>query len=78
MNWNDSGFLLSKNKYNAIVFEWSDVTKWNIDGRIMNYAKKYNVKTLCLPHGCSIFLNKNVNEAIKKMLHPTILFNFLN
>jgi|TARA_B100001971_G_C18219928_1_gene556417 hypothetical protein len=58
---------LSKNKYNAIVFEWSDVTKWNIDGRIMNYAKKYNVKTLCLPHGLTIFLNKKVNEGIKKI-----------
>ena len=58
---------LSKNKYHAIIFEWSDVTKWNIDGRIMNYAKKYNVKTLCLPHGCNIFLNKDVNETIKKI-----------
>ena len=58
---------LSKKKYNAVVFEWSDIGKGNIDGRIMNYAKQFNVKTLCFPHGCSIYLNHDVNNKLKKI-----------
>jgi hypothetical protein len=63
--------FLKKNQIDACVYEWGEVPKRNIVGNIFWAAKKSNIPNFCLPHGCSIYLNKAPNKYIKLLYDKT-------
>jgi len=63
--------FLKKHMITSCVFEFGGSYGRDLRGHFFRTAKKNGIPTFCVPHGCYIFLNYDVNDHIKAIKEKT-------
>lgn len=63
--------FLKRHKISSCVFEFGNSYGRDLRGHLFSAAKRMGIPTFCVPHGCMIYLNYDINDHIREIKHKT-------